>query len=133
MLRRPHRGLGTLLTACLLASTGAALSMVPAAAAAPAVSCAPKTVTPLTAPGIGNTQVVRAASAGNVKVQQQGVTALDVKEIDTAPGWTDTVLTGSGDRLHLTFDRIGSTHVVRFYARLNPTGTRLSVITVVCT
>jgi hypothetical protein len=133
MSGRPYRGLGTIITACLLAGTGAAVSVLPAQAATPTATCAPKIVTHVTAPGVGSTMLVKAASAGHVNLMEKTRASLQVRGVVPVSKWKVTVVTADGPKVHVTFDRMSSTHSIRFYARMNSAGTRVTVITVACT
>jgi hypothetical protein len=133
MLGRPYRGLGTIITAGLLASTGAAVSVQPAQAATRTAVCAPKIITHVSAPGVGNSTLVKAASAGHVNLMEKTSASLQVRGVAPVSQWKVTIVTADGAKVHVTFDRVLSTHSIRFYARMNSAGTRITVITVACT
>jgi len=126
--------MGAVLTVGLLAGGGAVLFALPAQAATTATTCAPKSVTRVTAPGVGNTYVATAASAGSVTLLQNATSNLEVSSVAPASGWNDTVVTASGVTVHVSFQQPSShANQVRFHARVNSTGTEISLITVVCT
>lgn len=122
-----------LVSVCLLVGTGASLGAMPVQAATSTITCGPKNVSRVAAPGVGKTATLPAASAGSVTVLQSAQANLTVHSVAPASGWRDTVLTASGQRVHVGFSGTPSTNEVRFYARINSTGTVVSVITVVCT
>jgi hypothetical protein len=133
MFRHVRRGLGTLVALCVLAGAGAAVTTGPAQAAAPTVTCGHKTVTHVAAPGAWKSVVVRAANAGWVTLTQQSPPSLVVKAVAPNPGWRYSVITRSGERIHMSFTKTTSAHLIRFYARINDDGTRLTMIAVACT
>jgi hypothetical protein len=130
---RPYRGLGTIITACLLAGTGVTVGVLPAQAAAHIATCAPKIVTHVTAPGVGNITLAKAAGAGHVTLMETSSAALQVRGVAPVSKWKVTIVTADGAKVHVTFDRMSSTHSIRFYARMDSAGTRITVITVACT
>jgi hypothetical protein len=109
-------------------ATGAA----PVYAANPTFTCGPKNITHSTAPGVGKTTTVSAVNAGTVTLLQNTQTNLQVQSVAPASGWTDKVVIGSGPKVHVLFNSAPHNQV-RFDARLNSTGTRLTVVTVTCT
>jgi hypothetical protein len=111
-----------------------AASPVAASTATRAIApiCGPKTVTSYPAPGVGNQSEYTVASAGTVTLREQSTTTLTVTDADATSGWKDSVLTGSGTRVHVGFQQIGAPEEQeRFWARLNTVGTPGTVVNVV--
>jgi hypothetical protein len=133
MLRRARRSIGTLLTVCALAGAGTAASAIPAQAATASVTCSPKTVTHVAAPGAWRAIVVKAGIAGWVTLAEKSPPSIAVRAVAPNLGWKATTITRAGTRVHMSFSRSTSAHLIRFYARINAAGTRLTMVTVVCT
>jgi hypothetical protein len=98
------------------------------------ISCGPKSETHYAAPGTGNHARYGVASVGSVTVLQKSGTTLSVTAVKHAAGWKDTVVTGHGVRVHVGFQKIGEPNDQhRFWARLNSSGTTLTVVIQNCT
>jgi len=69
-----------------------------------------------------------------VTLLQNTTSSLEVVSVALASGWSDTVITPSGAKVHVGFQQPSSrANQVRFHARVNSSGAKLTVITVVCT
>jgi hypothetical protein len=105
-----------------------------AALHAPNTTCGPKTATHFVAPGVRHSATYEADSAGTVTVLQQSQTTLSVTSVSPAPGWKDSVVTTSGTTVHVSFQNVGNPQDQdRFWARLNSTGTRVTIVIQSCT
>lgn len=103
-------------------------------AASTATTCGPKSATHFPAPGVGHGATYTADSAGSVTLLQPSQTTLDVESVSHNSGWKDTVITESGTRVHVGFQRVGAPQEQeRFWARLNSTGTIITIVLQSCT
>jgi len=75
---------------------------------------------------------VSAANAGTVTLLQNTQTNLQVQSVAPASGWTDKVTIATGQKVHVAFRATSSSGQVRFDGRLNPAGTKLTIVTVSC-
>jgi hypothetical protein len=116
----------------LVVGSAIATGVAPVSAANPTYTCGPKNIAHSTAPGVGKTTTVSAVNAGTVTLLQNTQTNLQVQSVAPASGWTDKVVVASGSKVHVVFNSAPHNQV-RFDARLNSTGTRLTVVTVTCT
>jgi hypothetical protein len=119
-----------------IAVSGFAVAASPVAASsgtrAVTPTCGPKTVTQLTAPGVGNQAEYPVAAAGTVTLLEESTTTLKVTDVDTKSGWKASILTGAGTRVHVGFQQIGAPEEQeRFWARLNTLGTPGTVVNAV--
>jgi hypothetical protein len=127
------------LVAVALVVSGLAFAAAPVAAStaaprAPSTACGPKTATHHTAPGVGHSATYAANSAGTVKMLQQTQTTLSVTSVSPATGWKDSVVTATGTTVHVSFQRVGAPEEQeRFWARLNSTGTTITIVIQSCT
>ncbi len=112
--------------------SGAAVStsMTPAVT----VTCGPKSITNFAAPGVGRGATYVAGTAGSVKLLQPSLTSLDVESVVPNSTWKGTVVTEKGIRVHVGFQQIGAPEEqVRFWGRLDSTGTVITIVTQTCT
>ena len=134
-LRRHSRAL----VAVALVVSGLAFAAAPVAAStavqhAPNTTCGPKTATHHAAPGVGHSATYAANGAGTVTLLHQSQTTLHVTSVSPATGWKDSVVTATGTTVHVSFQRVGAPEEQeRFFARLNSTGTRITIIIQSCT
>jgi hypothetical protein len=112
--------------AVLLGAMAFAASPVGAATASHAATpvCGPKTVTQQPSPGVGKQATYSVDAAGTVTLLEQSTTTLKVTDADANAGWTATILTASGTKVHVGFQQVGAPEEQeRFWARLNTKGT----------
>jgi len=133
-----HRYSRALIATALVVSAIAFAGPPVAAATAPTLAagaiCGTKSVTKHPAPGVGKSATITASTAGSVTVVQLTTTTLKVMSATPASGWKATVITASGTTVHVGFQMVGfDNEQVRFWARLNTTGTRMAVILQTCT
>jgi hypothetical protein len=127
------------LVAVALVVSGLAFTAAPVAAStgvrhAPNTTCGPKTATHFAAPGVGQSATYAANSAGTVTMLQQSQTTLSVTSVSPATGWKDSVVTATGTTVHVSFQKVGDpADQERFFARLNSTGTRITIVIQSCT
>jgi hypothetical protein len=127
------------LVAVALVVSGLAFAVAPVAASTGAPhalspQCGPKTATHFAAPGVGQSATYAANSAGTVTVLQQSQTTLSVTSVSPATGWKDSIVAATGTTVHVSFQRIGhEEEQERFWARVNSTGTRITIIIQSCT
>lgn len=131
-MRRSHLRCLTIVTAGVIAGSGAALGALPVHAASATVTCGAKNISHGVAPGVGKSTTVAAGSAGTVTMLQNTQTNLQVQSVAPATGWTDKVTIPSGVKVHVGFHATSSTGQLRFDGRLNPAGTTLTIVTVSC-
>jgi hypothetical protein len=116
----------------MVAASAMVAGAAPVHAASTTVTCGAKNIVHSVAPGVGKTTTVAAAAAGSVTLLQNAQTTLQVQSVAPASGWTDKVVAPSGTKVHVGFIGTPHTNQVRFDARLNPAGTKLTVVTVSC-
>ena len=112
--------------AVLLGAMALAASPVGASTALNAATpvCGPKTVTQQPSPGVGKQATYSVDAAGTVTLLEQSTTTLKVTDADANAGWTATILTASGTKVHVGFQQVGAPEEQeRFWARLNTKGT----------
>jgi hypothetical protein len=112
--------------ALMLGAMGFAAPPAGAATAFHAVTpmCGPKNVTQQPSPGVGKQATYSVDAAGTVSLLEQSTTTLQVTDADGNAGWTATVLTASGTKVHVGFQQVGAPEEQeRFWARLNTKGT----------
>lgn len=137
-IRYSHRCSRVLIAAAVVVS-GIAFAAPHVAASTPTShattpTCGPKTSSHQPAPGVGHSVTETAASAGSVTLRQQSLTTLKVTSVTPESGWKDTVVTRSGARVHVGFQQVGMPQEQeRFWARLNSTGTVVTVVLQSCT
>ncbi len=96
--------------------------------------CGPKISSHYRAPGVGKSAIYTANSAGSVTLLQQTQTTLNVTSASPASGWKDTVVTASGTTVHVGFQGVKAPEEQeRFWARLNSTGTIITIVIQSCT
>lgn len=134
-IRHSHLPMRAVVAAALLSGAMAfAASPVAASTAGRSAApvCGPKTVTQHTAPGVGNSATYSVDSAGTITLLEQSTTTLQVTDANSNSGWKDTVITGTGTKVHVGFQRIGAPEEQeRAWARLNTTGTPGTIVNLV--
>jgi hypothetical protein len=136
-IRHSHPSFRALVAAAFVVS-GIAFAALPVAAStathATTPVCGPKISSHHPAPGVGKSATYTANSAGSVTLLQQTQTTLNVKSASPASGWKDTVVTASGTTVHVGFQVVKAPEEQeRFWARLNSTGTTISIVIQSCT
>ncbi len=127
------------LVALTLVMGAAAVGVSPVAASnvtpqATRLTCGPKSSTHHPASGVGGSATYAANGAGTVTLLRQTQTSLKVTDADSRSGWQSSVVTRAGTRVHVGFQRVGDPHEQeRFFARLNSTGTVITIVTQTCT
>ena len=116
-----------------LALAGASAPAGAAASIHGTVTCGTKSATRYAAPGVGKTATYQAATSGSVTVLQSATATLTVQSVTPAAGWTDTVRTSSGAKVDVIFRSKSPLAQERFTARVNSTGSKITVILVSCT
>lgn len=112
--------------ALLLGAMAFAASPAGAATASHAATpvCGPKNVTQQPSPGVGKQATYSVDAAGTVTLLEQSTTMLKVTAAHANSGWTATILTASGTKVHVGFQQVGAPEEQeRFWARLNTKGT----------
>lgn len=118
---------------------GALVAAVPVAAStatsgAVAVLCGPSTSSHYQAPSVGGSASYAAGPAGSVTVLHKRQTTLAVTAVHPQPGWKGTVVTALGPKVHVGFQRVADPNrQERFWARLDSTGTRITIVVQSCT
>ena len=133
-----HRYSRALMATALVVSAIAFAGPPVAAATAPTLAagavCGTKTIAKHSAPGVGKSATFTASTTGSVTVIQLTTTTLKVTSATPISGWKATVITASGTTVHVGFQQVGlDNEQVRFWARLNTTGTRITTILQTCT
>jgi hypothetical protein len=133
-----HRFSRGLIAAGLVVSAIAFAGPPVAAATAPTLAagavCGTKSIAKHAAPGVGKSVTFAASTAGSVTLVQLTTTTLKVTSAIPASGWKATVITATGTTVHVGFQQVGlDNEQVRFWARLNTTGTRITTILQTCT
>jgi hypothetical protein len=133
-----HRYSRALIAAALVVSAIAFAGPSVAAATAPTLAagavCGTKSIAKHPAPGVGKSATFTAPTAGSVTLVQLTTTTLKVTSAPPLSGWKATVITASGTTVHVGFQMVGmDNEQVRFWARLNTTGTRITTILQTCT
>lgn len=130
---------GRALVTVVLVVSGIAFAGPPVAASTATAQvtgaiCGTKSISSHPAPGVGTSATFAAAFAGSVTVLQQSTTTLNVTSAKPVSGWKATVITASGTTVHVGFQQVGlDNEQVRFWARLNSTGTTITIVIQTCT
>jgi hypothetical protein len=138
VIEHPQRHTRGLVAVALVVS-GLAIAAAPVAAStatqhAQSTTCGPKTATHYTAPGVGQSATYAAHSAGTATLRQQSKTTLSVTSVSPATGWKDSIVTATGMTVHIAFQQVGNPQdQERFWARLNSTGTTVTIVIQSCT
>jgi hypothetical protein len=134
-LHRYSRALtATALVVGAIAFAGPPVVASTAPALAAGAICGTKSITKHPAPGVGKSAKFTASTAGSVTLVQLTTTTLKVTSATPTSGWKATVITASGTTVHVGFQQVGlDNEQVRFWARLNSTGTRITTILQTCT
>jgi type IV secretory pathway VirJ component len=99
-----------------------------------AVVCGPATSSHYQAPTVGGSASYAAGSAGSVTVLHKRVLTLEVTAVYPNSGWKDTVITAISQKVHVGFQgTVDPNEQERFWARLDSTGTRITIIVQSCT
>jgi hypothetical protein len=137
IIRHSHRSSrGAVIAAFVVSGIGFAALPVAASTATHATTpvCGPKMSSHYRAPGVGKSATYTANSAGSVTLVQQTQTTLNVRSASPASGWKDTVVTASGTTVHVGFQVVKAPEEQeRFWARLNSTGTVITIVIQSCT
>jgi hypothetical protein len=116
----------------LVAATPVAAST--ATSGAVAVVCGPATSSHYKAPTVGGSASYAAGSAGSVTVLHKRVLTLEVTAVNPNSGWKGTVITAIGQKVHVGFQgTVDPNEQERFWARLDSTGTRITIVDQSCT
>jgi hypothetical protein len=117
-----------------IALAGPSVAASTATVLAVGATCGTKSITSHPAPGVGKSVTFTAPSAGSVKLLQLTTTTLKVAFATVTSGWKDTVITASGTTVHVGFQQVKwDNEQVRFWARLNATGTTITTVIQTCT
>jgi hypothetical protein len=139
MTRGHCQGYVGALIAVAMGIGGSVLTAVPVAAStattpAPTATCGPSTSNHYLAPGVGHSFTYGAGPAGAVTLLQKTQTTLKVTSVSPASGWKATVVTAIGQKVHVGFQRVADPNEQeRFWARLDSTGTRITIVVQSCT
>lgn len=129
---RTRLRLGALCAAVGLAAIGSGVTAHAAGAAQPTVTCGPKQVTHVAAPGPKMTGAYVAGVAGEVWVRQTSVGTLRVHAVTASQGWRWVVSVDIGTSVKVIFYGPAKAQV-RFLSRLSLTYDKLTTTVVSCT
>lgn len=98
----------------------------------PGATCEPTQKVSMPAPAVGTQETYQADEAGAVTVARTGEIELTIVTATPNSGWANGTQTPTGSRVAARFYEQATTHVVRFVAELNRTGTSLYLRTTHC-